>query len=188
MKLIKLITSKSSRRKLKLFYFKVINKIRSRKNISIHPTAYVSRKAIIVCNGGGNISIGANCEIHPYSVIKSYGGNIEIRDNCSLNMFSIINGHGGVKIGNSVRIASHSVIIPSNHVINSELKPLHEKGVVSNGINIGNNVWIGAGCTVLDGVKINDNSVIAAGSVVNKDVEKATIVGGVPIRILKIII
>lgn len=188
MKLVNMILSRPLRKKIKFLFFKVNNQIRSRKNIVIHPSAYVSRKAILRCNGGGHISIGPNCEIHPFSVIKSYGGTIKIGDNCSLNMFSIINGHGGVKIGSSVRIASHSVIIPSNHIINSEDKPLHEKGVISEGIEIGNNVWIGTGCTILDGVTIGDNSVVAAGAVVNKSVEKSTIVGGVPSKVLKRII
>lgn len=53
------------------------------------------------------------------------------------------------------------------------------------GIEIGNDVWIGLGCTILYGVKIGDGVTIAAGSVVTKDVEPYTVVGGVPAKLIK---
>ena len=57
--------------------------------------------------------------------------------------------------------------------------------LVSNEINIGNNVWCGANVTILKGVHIGDGAVIAAGAVVNRDVPAHTVVGGVPARVLK---
>lgn len=53
------------------------------------------------------------------------------------------------------------------------------------GIEIGNDVWIGLGCTILYGVKIGDGATIAAGSVVTKDVPPYTVVGGVPAKVIK---
>lgn len=177
------------RRKIKTLlrkvYYSVVNRLRSRGGIRIHPSARVSLRAIIETNGGGEITIGANCEIHPYSVIKSYGGQVVIGDNCSLNMFAILNGHGGLTIGNGVRIASHTVVIPSNHVIGDNGVPLYLRGVVSKGIQIHDNVWLGSGCVILDDVTIGENSVVAAGAVVNNDVDKSTIVGGVPSKLIK---
>ena len=52
-------------------------------------------------------------------------------------------------------------------------------------IIIGNNVWIGASVTVVPGVTIGDNAIIAAGAVVTKDVEANTIVGGVPAKVIR---
>jgi acetyltransferase-like isoleucine patch superfamily enzyme len=155
------------------------------KDIYIHPSSFVSRKAIIMNSGKGKIVIGKNCEIHQYSLISTYGGKIFIGNNCSLNPFSIIYGHGGVKIGDGVRIACHSVIIPANHIFGSTEKSIHESGLTTKGIIIHNNVWVGSGCRILDGVSIGDNSVISAGSVVNKFVETNTLVGGVPARTIK---
>ena len=94
-------------------------------------------------------------------------------------------GHGGVQIGDSVRIACHTVMIPANHVVGNSEKLLHESGVTSKGIIIESNVWIGSGCRILDGVHIGKNSVIAAGAVVNKSVDRNTVVGGVPAHIIK---
>ena len=170
---------------LRKVYHQIINRLLSRRGIRIHPSARVSLRAIIETNGGGEICIGANCEIHPYSVIKSYGGKVVIGNNCSLNMYAILNGHGGLQIGNGVRIASHTVVIPSNHVIADNDVPFYLRGVISKGIEIQDNVWLGAGCIILDNVTIGENSVIAAGAVVNKDVDRSTMVGGVPCKVIK---
>ncbi len=58
-------------------------------------------------------------------------------------------------------------------------------GIVKRPIVIGNNVWIGAAATILPGVTIGDNAVVAAGAVVSRDVPASTIAAGVPARVLK---
>jgi len=150
--------------------------------IDIDPTSLVSPRSDIRDCGGGRIKIGKNCEIHPYSMILSYGGSIQIGDNCSLNPFAIIYGMCGVRLGNGVRIAAHTVIIPANHVVSPDGRPFHESGVAGRGIDIGDNVWLGAGVVVLDGVSIGRNSIVGAGSVVTKSVPENTTVAGVPAR------
>jgi acetyltransferase-like isoleucine patch superfamily enzyme len=117
-------------------------------------------------------------------MILTYGGDIDIGDNCSLNPFAIVYGHGGVRIGNGVRIAAHSVIVPAMHVNSAEGKALFESGITARGIEIGDNVWLGAGVTVLDGLRIGRNSIIGAGSVVTKSVPDNTTVAGVPARVI----
>jgi acetyltransferase-like isoleucine patch superfamily enzyme len=150
--------------------------------VEIDPSSWVSSRSNIRNCGGGRIKIGKHCEIHPYSMILTYGGDIVIGDNCSLNPFAIIYGHGGVRIGNGVRIAAHTVIIPANHNVSSDGKPLLESGFTARGIEIDDNTWLGAGAVILDGVHLGRNSVIGAGSVVTKSVADNTTVAGVPAR------
>ncbi|MGH8221521.1 MAG: acyltransferase [Woeseiaceae bacterium] len=133
-------------------------------------------------NGGGSISIGAHCEIHEFAMILSYGGNIAIGDHCSLNPFSIVYGHGGVEIGRGVRIAAHTVIIPANHVRGDDAAPSYLRGLSAQGIRIGDDVWIGSGCRILDGVTIGRHAIIGAGSVVVQSVPDGATVAGVPAR------
>ena len=64
-------------------------------------------------------------------------------------------------------------------------KNFKEQNVISKGIKIGSNVWIGAKVTILDGVIINDNSVIGAGSLVNNSFPSNVLIAGVPARIIK---
>ena len=72
------------------------------------------RSMVRVCNGG-TITIGKGCEIHPFAMLLTHGGDIQLGDNCSVNPFTIIYGMGGTQIGNGVRIAAHTVIVPENH-------------------------------------------------------------------------
>ncbi|MCB9079909.1 MAG: acyltransferase [Anaerolineaceae bacterium] len=118
-------------------------------------------------------------------MLLTYKGEIEIGDNCSINPFCVIYGHGGVKIGNDVLIATHTVIIPSNHNFSSLDRPIRLQGNTSKGIIIEDDVWIGAGCKILDGVIIGKSSIVAAGSVVNKSIEPYSIVGGVPAKLIR---
>jgi len=153
--------------------------------VTIDPSSYVSWRSVIRTSGGGSISIGKNCEIHAFAMILTYGGDIAIGDDCSLNPFAIIYGHGGVHIGNGVRIASHSVIIPANHNIPLAGTPLYQSGIRATGIGIGDDVWIGSGAQILDGVHIGSNAVVGAGSVVTKSVPAHSTVAGVPARIIR---
>lgn len=152
--------------------------------IRVGRNSWIARKSILRVCGGGSISIGENCEIHPFSMIMTYGGHIKIGNNCSLNPFSIVYGHGGVQIGDDVRIAAHTVIIPANHHVSSDGQPLHLSGVTTKGIVISDHVWIGSGSRILDGVHIGNNTVVAAGAVVTKSVPDHSTVAGVPARII----
>jgi acetyltransferase-like isoleucine patch superfamily enzyme len=153
--------------------------------VKIDPSSHVSWRSVIRTCGGGSISIGRNCEIHAFAMILTYGGDIAIGDNCSANPFVVIYGHGGVKIGNGVRIAAHSVIIPANHNVSGARTPLYQSGVTAKGITIGNDVWIGSGARILDGVRIDSNAVVGAGSVVTRSVAAYATVAGVPARMIR---
>jgi acetyltransferase-like isoleucine patch superfamily enzyme len=150
--------------------------------VHVDSSSWVSSRSDIRNCGGGRIKIGKNCEIHPYSMILTYGGDITMGDNCSLNPFAIVYGHGGVRIGNGVRIAAHTVIVPAEHNVSTEGKAFFESGISARGIEIGDNVWLGSGVVILDGVHIGRNSIVGAGSVVTKSVPDNTTVAGVPAR------
>lgn len=111
-----------------------------------------------------------------------YGGQITIGDDFSLNPYSVLYGHGGLTIGHGVRIAAGCVVIPANHVIEDTLQPIRKQGVTKVGIIIEDDVWIGANVTVLDGVHIAKGCVIAAGSVVRGNTDPYSIYAGVPAR------
>lgn len=153
--------------------------------IKIDPSSRVSWRSVIRTLGGGSISIGRNCEIHAFSMLLTYGGDISIGHDCSVNPFTIVYGHGGVRIGNGVRIAAHSVVIPANHNVPAAGTPLHKSGLSAQGITIGDDVWIGAGARILDGVHIDHHAVVGAGSVVTKSVPAYATVAGVPARVIQ---
>lgn len=73
----------------------------------------------------------------------------------------------------------------NNKSIDLELLDIKEKFIHKQGIIIGNDVWIGLGCTILPGVKIGNGVTLAAGSVVDRDVPDYTLAGGVPARVIR---
>ena len=90
---------------------------------------------------------------------------------------------GRVTIGDNVFIAPNCGFYTAGHPLDSERR---NKGLeYAKPIKVGNNVWIGAGVTVLPGVTIGDNSVIGAGSVVNKDIPENVVAVGNPCRVIK---
>lgn len=162
-----------------------IAKIKFNPNIKIGINLRMSNTSKIKIVDGGSIEIGNNVEIMDGVLILTYGGNIKIGDNCSINPYTIIYGHGNTIIGNDVLIAGQCMIIPNNHKFERKDIPIREQGNSRLPIEIEEDVWIGHGCTILEGIKIEKGAIIAAGSVVNKNVPKYSIYGGIPAKLLK---
>jgi acetyltransferase-like isoleucine patch superfamily enzyme len=135
--------------------------------------------------GNGSIHVGVKADIHFGAIIRAGNANIVIGDHFSLNPYSILYGGGGLTIGNNVRIAAHTTVIPANHNFDALDRPIRMQGSTATGISIGNDVWIGANCVILDGTKIADGCVIAAGSVVRGETQPYGIYAGVPARLKK---
>ncbi len=133
----------------------------------------------------GKISLGNKVVIKDYALLFSYDGFIKIGDNCTINPFTVIYGHGGVTIGENVMIAANCIIVSSNHNFDSVEIPMSQQGIRSEGIHIDSDVWIGSNVKVLDGIKVGKGCVIAAGSVVNRDLDSYGIYGGVPAKLIK---
>jgi len=128
--------------------------------------------------------VGAGSTIRHFVIVRTYGSNVEIGENCSVNPFTIIDGGGDIIVGNDVRIASHVSIVASNHVFEDPTAPIRTQGLRREGIRIGDDVWIGTGARILDGVEIQNGAVVAAGAVVTKKVPAGTIVAGVPAEVI----
>ena len=89
---------------------------------------------------------------------------------------------GGIAIEDDVLIGPKVNLITENH----PLDPTERRSLISKSIVIKRNAWIGAAATILPGVTIGENAVVAAGAVVSKDVPANTVVGGIPARHIKI--
>lgn len=185
------MNTKSFRFKIQRKWNRFLAVLRAAAVKRLVPNLHVGKKLLIEKNVffdvwyGGEINIGDNCELRSGCKLLSYGGNITIGNNCSVNPDAVIYGQGNVVIGNYVRIATQCVLIPSNHtfedtVIPIALQPLQKKGIV-----IEDDVWLGAGVKVLDGVKISKGCVIGAGSVVTKSTEPYCVYVGVPAKKIK---
>ena len=109
------------------------------------------------------------------------GRNIFVGKNVFINCCCHFQDQGGIYIDDGALIGSHVVLATINH----GLQPSERGHNYPAPIHIGKRVWIGSHATVLPGVTIGDNAVVAAGAVVNKDVPANTVVGGVPAKQIK---
>lgn len=110
-----------------------------------------------------------------------FGKNIRFGKNVFVNFCCCFQDQGGIRTGDNVLIGHRVTIATINHGFLPEERHIHNIAPVI----IGNDVWIGAAATILPGVHIGDGAIIAAGSVVKKDVPCRTIVGGVPARVIR---
>ena len=110
-----------------------------------------------------------------------YGKNITLGKGVFINEGCCFQDQGGIEIGDDVLIGQQVVIATLNH----DLAPNKRANMIPAPVKIGNNVWIGAHATILAGVTIGDNAVVAAGAVVTKDVPANTVVAGVPAKVIK---
>lgn len=110
-----------------------------------------------------------------------FGKNITIGENVFINACCHFQDHGGVVIGDGCQIGHNVVFATLNHA----LPPEERKHTYPAPIVLGKNVWVGSNSTILQGVTVGDNAVVAAGAVVNKNVPDNVVVGGVPAKIIK---
>jgi len=113
------------------------------------------------------------------------GTNLIVGDDVDFALDVIVTTKGGVSIGNRVLIGYRSQILSGNHNIPKNHDVIFGSGHSFAPVSIEDDVWIGANCVILPGVKIGKGAVIAAGSIVNKDVPPFTIFGGVPAKLIK---
>ena len=90
-----------------------------------------------------------------------------------------------INIGENVLIAANSVILTRSHNYSTTNISINKQGYSNKSVDIADDVWIGVNCVILYGVKIGQGAIIAANSVVNKDVEPYSIVGGSPAKLIK---
>ncbi len=154
-----------------------LNRLKHSANAHFGLGVYIAAKAEVHTD---RLVMGAQSWIAGYAIVR---GDIELGENVSINPYACISGK--VRIRNGVRIASHVSIVGFNHGFDDIDTPIYRQPLTSLGIEIGDDVWIGANAVVLDGVKIGRGAIIAAGAAVAKDIPAMAIAAGVPARVLK---
>jgi acetyltransferase-like isoleucine patch superfamily enzyme len=132
----------------------------------------------------GRIVAEHDCHFSTGAILHAYGGNISLGPNVYVGPYTVIYGHGGVEIGGHTLISMHCRILSSNHTVPSPDTTIRSQPDILLPTKIGRDVWLGAGVTVLGGVTIGDGCVVGAGAVVTKDLPPNVIAVGVPARVI----
>jgi acetyltransferase-like isoleucine patch superfamily enzyme len=112
---------------------------------------------------------------------SDFGENISIGKNVFVNHACTFMDRGGITIEDNVLIGPKVNLITTNHPVS----PAERRATISHPIVIKKGAWIGVGATILPGVTIGENAIVAAGAVVSKNVPDNTIAGGVPAKFIK---
>ncbi len=113
----------------------------------------------------------------------NYGPGVRFGDDCFLNFGCTLLAIGGITIGDGAFIGPHCVLATEYHPED----PATRHTLLTKPIVIGRNAWLGANVTVQAGVTIGENAIVAAGSVVTKDVPSNTVVAGTPAKMIRMI-
>lgn len=134
---------------------------------------------------GENVRLGSRVKLGKNIYLGVWPeGELVVGDNSYIGRWGIILAHQSVIIGSDCLIAPGCHITDVNHGIEPGVL-IREQALVSKPIRIGNDVWIGAGSSILPGVRIGDSAVVGARSVVTKDVPANAVVVGSPAKILR---
>lgn len=161
------------------------------KNISFGESVTIDKNCIIDGYSkqkivfGNCVNIGAYSKLTSTSHLSKYGIGLKMGNNSAVGDFTHFGASGGIEIGNDVIMGSYISFHSENHNFIDNSKLIREQGTTSKGIKIGNNVWVGAKVTFLDGSMVGNNSVVAAGALVNGVFPDNSVIGGVPAKILK---
>ena len=129
---------------------------------------------------GGNV-YATTMVFPPFQI--NYGKNTRVGKNVFINFDCTFLDLGGITIDDNVMLAPKVSLLSEGHPLDANIR----QTLTAGSIHIKRNVWIGAGATILQGVTIGENAVVAAGAVVSKDVPANTVVGGVPAKTIKTI-
>ena len=137
--------------------------------------------------GFENITLGSNVAFMKNSYVYAHDeGELVIDDNFTMNSNSQLGASfGKIIIGNDCAIAPNCVLRASNHTFDNPNIPSREQGHTYGEIIIEDDVWISSNCVITADTKIGKSSIIGAGSVVTKNVEPYSILGGVPAKLIK---
>ena len=156
-------------------------RIRSLETVTFGNSCFVAPSANLFAERGRDINIGnfttiaANVFIHGPATIGNYVG---INHGVSMD-----GGSSGITIGDHSRIACQCTFFAFNHGLAPDLL-VREQAVTSKGITIGEDVWVGANSSIVDGIQIHDHAIVGMGSVVTQDISEYAIVVGNPARVI----
>ena len=157
--------------------------------------AFVHKESNIKCDSESSLILGKSSSVSKYTTLISIGGGVHsnskgelvIGSNTYIGEYNNIRAAGGsIQIGDNCLISQHIAIVCTNHKFSrNHVIKQQQWSTEHNFVIIGDDVWVGANSVILPGVTIHKGAVIAAGSIVTKDVPEYAIVAGNPAKILK---
>jgi acetyltransferase-like isoleucine patch superfamily enzyme len=161
--------------------------LRHPHKIEIGDNVVIDDNVVLDAKGQDNqgIKIGSGAFIGRNTIFNCKNGDIILGDNANFGPNCQIFSANKVEFGKNALIASYTYFVGGTHNFDSTDKSPLEQGRQALGITIGDNIWVGAGASVLDGVKIGRDCIIGTGAVVNSNIPAFSIAVGMPAKVIK---
>lgn len=157
------------------------------RNVKFEDHAEIQGLSLKGVHFADGVTLGRGACVRPSSY---YGGalgqGLRVGTQSSIGAYCWIGASGQVTIGANVIIGPRVTIIPENHNFEDPGLAIRNQGVTRADVAIEDDCWIGASATILAGVRIGRGSIVAAGALVNRDVQAGSIVGGVPAKLIRL--
>lgn len=174
---------------IKSFIRIIVLKLRFGKRIKFRlnniKSLYIGMNVRINISKGYELSFGNNVYIDDFCRLECIKGNIHIGNNSFLNTNCNIISLAGIRIGENCLLGSNIGVYDHDHRYDIKNLPIIKQGFSIGCIQIEDNVWIGSNCTVTKGVKIKKSIIVAANSVVTRELEIKGVYGGIPSKLIK---
>lgn len=153
--------------------------------IWIGPGCVIHDDVELVAKAGASIRIGPGCTLYPRTKLLAYSGDLVLEADVSVNSFAIVFANNGTTIGPMTRIASHTVINPTEHRYDDPLRPIDDQPISNRPVEIGSNCWICTAAIVRSGTQLGDGSVVGAQALTHGTYPAGSVLVGSPARLLK---
>ena len=153
---------------------------------SIGPGTRIYERVKIFTSSTSPVRVGKDCVVQQGAVLAASGaGRLILGDHVYLGEYVILSSRGSIEIGDHTILAAHTFVVDFDHAFEDPNRLIHEQGYKIRPVVIGKDVWIGAGCKILKGIRVGQGSVIGAGSVVTCDIPPYTVWAGIPARMVR---
>jgi len=161
--------------------------LRHPSKIRIGDDVVVDDLVVLDAKGEGNrgITIGDGVFLGRATILSCKDGDIVLGDHVNIGFHSEIFSGSSVSVGRHGLFAAYTYLVGGGHEFDRVDAPVLEQGRSSRGIELGENVWLGTGAKVLDGVRLGRDVVVGANAVVTEDLPDGAVAAGVPARVLR---
>lgn len=154
--------------------------------LHVGPACIVNAVSVDGVRFGANVSLQRGVVIECTGSLQKLGCGVRMGRNVGIGSGSFLGAAGGIDIGDDTIVGNFVSFHSENHVTDQLDLPIRLQGTRSQGISVGPNCWIGAKATLLDGVRLGEGCIVAAGAVVTAgSYGDFAVLGGVPARVLK---
>jgi acetyltransferase-like isoleucine patch superfamily enzyme len=166
-------------------------RVRGKRHIQLGRGSTLERGVVLDGYARRGVQIGARTRIGSFTIVSCtshlslYGDGFSIGDDSSIGDYSCVGAVGGVTIGNNVIMGLFVSFHAQEHEFGDPDTPIRSQGTSERGITIGDNCWVGARVTFLDGSYVSEGCVVAAGAVVKGEFPAFSVIAGVPARVVR---